>query len=116
METILNVKWQILSISEFVIILFLFWKRKIKKEETQESIELKKYKKSKMDMSYLMKDLHLSKSLYKELSRKYHPDKFIGSPSMERAQEIFQTIQQNKTNYKKLNEIKESAELELKFN
>ena len=45
-----------------------------------------------------------------------YPDKFIGSPFMERAQEIFQAIQQNKTNYNKLTEIKESAELELKFN
>lgn len=116
METILNAKWQIISISEFVIILFLFWKLKIKKEETTESIELKKYKRSNLDMKDLMKDIHLSKNLYKELSRQYHPDKFIGSPFMERAQEIFQAIQQNKTNYNKLTEIKESAELELKFN
>jgi hypothetical protein len=116
METIFHLKWQILVIIEFLIILFLFWKRKINESESIESIEFKKYKRTNLDMKDLMKDLNLSKSLYKELSRKYHPDKFIGSPFMERAQEIFQTIQQNKTNYKKLLEIKESAELELKIN
>ena len=117
MENLISYKWQILSALEFVIILYLSIKLKwAKKSVDPIEIQLKKEKKNEVDMGNLMKDLHLSKDLYRELSRKYHPDRFVGTPLVEKANDLFQLIQKNKNNYHQLQELKNRATLELNMN
>jgi hypothetical protein len=113
MEILWNIKWQLIASIEFFVILFLLIK--IKRSNVPIGMDqLKKYKKSEFDMDHVMQDLHLSNQLYKSLSKKYHPDRFIGSIKIELAEEIFKLIQQNKSNYNGLLAIQKRAELELK--
>ncbi len=113
METLWNIKWQLIAIIEFLFIVTLIIN--IKRGEASVGMnQLKKYKKSDLDMDHVMQDLHLSNELYKSLSKKYHPDRFIGSVKIELAEEIFKLIQQNKSSYNGLLAIQKRAELELK--
>jgi hypothetical protein len=114
METLWNIKWQLIASAEFLVILALFIKLKRSNVPTEMS-QLKRYKKSDLSMDNVMQDLHLSGQLYKTLSRKYHPDKFIGTMNIQLADEIFKLIQQNKGNYNELLAIEKRAELELKL-
>ena len=41
-------------------------------------------------MNNLMDSIHNSRNLYKELSKKCHPDRFINDPKQKIAEEIFQ--------------------------
>ena len=59
-----------------------------------------------IDMNNLMNSIHRSRELYKELSSKYHPDRFVNTPEYEIAEEIFQRISKNERNYKELTLIK----------
>ena len=109
MKTILiTYAWQGLALFEFLLIVFLLVKLRKKRENTLE-MNFKKFKKNEVDMDALMKDMHHSKDLYKELSRKYHPDRFVGSVLQSEAEELFKLIQENKTNFNKLEEIKIQA-------
>lgn len=114
METIWNIKWQLIASAEFMVILALFIKIK-RGIFPNEMSQIKRYKKTDLDMANVMQDLHLSRQLYKTLSRKYHPDKFIGTMKVELAEELFKLIQQNKSNYNGLLAIEKRAELELKI-
>lgn len=115
MKTILiTYAWQGLALFEFLLIVFLLLKLKKKTKNTLKS-NFKKFKKNEVDMDALMKDMHHSKDLYKELSRKYHPDRFIGSTLESKAEEFFKSIQENKTNFNKLNELKLQAEIIFKI-
>ena len=40
-------------------------------------------------MNNLMDSMHKSRNLYKELSKKCHPDRFINNPKQKIAEEIF---------------------------
>jgi hypothetical protein len=109
MKTILIIyAWQGLALFEFLLIVFLLVKHRKKRENTLEK-NFKKFKKNEVDMDALMKDMHHSKDLYKELSRKYHPDRFVGSILESESEELFKLIQENKTNFNKLEEIKIQA-------
>jgi len=113
METLLSLKWQIFALAEFITIVFIVRKNNSMRKKSLVTMDLNEYKRTDVNMNDLMKDLHLSKSLYKVLTRKYHPDKFIGTMNVIKAQEIFKEIQENKTNYRKLSELEEKAESEL---
>lgn len=117
MENLIHYKWHILSALEFVIIIFLSLKLKgTKKNVDPIEIQLRKEKNNEVDMGNLMKDLHLSKDLYRELSRKYHPDRFAGTSIEDKANELFQLIHENKNNYHMLLALKDRASNELKTN
>lgn len=75
-----------------------------------------KAKNTSIDMNNLMDSINNSNSLYKELSRKYHPDRFVNTPKQELAEKIFQEISRNKRNYEKLTLLKQQAESELDIN
>lgn len=68
-------------------------------------------------MGNLMNSINNSSELYKELSRKCHPDRFVNSPDQKLAEEIFQEIARHKRNHEKLIALKERAiaELNIKF-
>jgi hypothetical protein len=64
----------------------------------------------------LLNSITKSSMLYKELSRKCHPDKFINTPLQETAQELFKVISRNKRNYEKLITLKKRSIEELHIN
>ncbi len=78
--------------------------------------KLRNAKKSNVDMDNLMNSINGSKTLYKELSRACHPDRFINSDKQKIAEEIFQAISKNKRDFKKLSELKQRAVEQLKIN
>ena len=112
--------WFWIAIIEFMLIIWLL-------------LELQKHKRGKLDfadvnkadlrnsgdvnMDNLMNSIHHSRELYKELSSKCHPDRFVNTAEHEIAEEIFQRISKNKRNYQQLLELKEEAKnkLNLKF-
>jgi hypothetical protein len=116
MNEFIKMMWQIISIIELLIILFLILKiKKERKDNLKMQNDLNGYKKSDINMNDLMQNMHLSKSLYKELSRKCHPDRFTDSQMQSIANELFQMVQQSKSNYKELIALKEMAINELKI-
>lgn len=108
-----NINWWLLfSIFELIVILILIYKLKSKKKvlnSVDNFQELKHAKKSNIDMADLMKSINHSKDIYKELSKKCHPDRFEDEIEKTKAEEIFQKITRNKHDYKKLQELKALA-------
>ena len=106
-----NFSWIIISILGLIIILFLIFRRKNgnRSFSNDEISNMKKYKNSNIEMDNLMENIYESRNLYKELSRKYHPDRFVNSPNQYLAQEIFQEITKNKRNMKILLTLKKKA-------
>ena len=112
--------WFWISIIEFATILVLIIKL-LKKNKNVffndiPHDKLKKAKKKKIDMNNLINSINNSGILYKELSKKCHPDQFINSEKHMIAQEIFKEISKNKRNYDELNRLKERAIKELNIN
>ncbi len=109
--------WFWVSCIEFLIILFLVYKIKSNKNSSSLSeLELDVLKKAQgadIDMGNLMNSIHGSRDLYKELSTRCHPDRFVNSPLQQTAEEIFQEITKNKRDFKILTELKERAVREL---
>ncbi len=114
METLKLYFWQLLVVLETLVIIWLIYRSvKRRKERSTETDQILQAKSNIVDMQDLMKDLHLSSGLFKELSRKCHPDRFAGTDLEDHANELFQLIQQNKSNYGELVTLKERAKLEL---
>lgn len=67
-------------------------------------------------MENLMDSINGARTLYKELSRKCHPDRFVNTPKEKIAQEIFQEITKNQRNFEKLKLLKEKAINSLNIN
>jgi chromosomal replication initiation ATPase DnaA len=67
-------------------------------------------------MNKLMDSINNSKSLYKELSKKYHPDRFVNTSKHLLSERLFQEISKNKRNHENLILLKKQAESELGTN
>lgn len=107
--------WFWVAIVEFLIILFIiFLKNKNGKMENGKFDEINSYKNKEVDTQNVVDSIFKSKNLFKELSKKYHPDKFFNTDKHEIAQEIFQQITDNKNNYTKLKELETEALKKLK--
>lgn len=106
-----------IALIELTVIIFLLYKLKSKKgiyELTDlETKNIKGSKNNTIDMDNLMNSIHNSRTLYKELSKKCHPDRFINDSKQKKAEEIFQEITKNERNYEKLSSLKLRAENEL---
>ena len=63
-----------------------------------------------------MNSITHSKELYKELSKKCHPDRFVNTHLQEVADKLFQEITANQRNHKRLTELKKQAQNELNIN
>lgn len=113
--------WFWITLIELVIILYLFFKLNKKKGNLVfadlSKDKVKAAKSTNIDMDNLMNSINRSKGLYKELSKKCHPDRFINSNKQSLAEDIFQNISKHKRDFEKLSELKERAkiELEIKF-
>ena len=106
-----------ISILEFIVIIFLVVRFKSKRNKLDfsdlERDTVTSAKSKKIDMNNLMNSINSSRDLYKELSRKCHPDRFINDPKQKIAEEIFQEISRYERNFDKLNLIKTRAINEL---
>lgn len=107
--------WLVLAVIEFGVILLLLYKfRSQKRVEFDETFnELKTARSSEIDMDNLMNSIHGSRDLYKELSRKCHPDRFQNEELRIKADAIFQEISKSRRDYQKLDTLKKRASLEL---
>lgn len=85
------------------------------KRDNDISKTLDNAKYSKINMANLVSSIHDSKTLYKELAKKCHPDRFINRPEHEKALSIFQEITENKHDFEKLARLKELAIKQLKI-
>jgi len=112
--------WFWIAIAELIIILYALYR--IKKKNSNLSFSdlgkdaIKESATSKINMEDLMESINNSKELYKELSRKCHPDRFINMPEQKFADNLFQEITLHKRNYQKLLDLKKRAIEELKIN
>ena len=106
-----------ISILEFIVIIFLVVRFKSKRNKLDfsdlERDTVTSAKSKKIDMNNLMNSINSSRDLYKELSRKCHPDRFINDPKHKMAEEIFQEISRHERNFEKLTLIKTRAINEL---
>jgi hypothetical protein len=93
-----------------------FFKKK-KKKETEQDILIKRIKSERLDMQDLFSNINNRsevESLYKELCKLSHPDKFDKEPEKkEIAKELFAQIQTNRNNYNQLMELKGIIEVKL---
>lgn len=115
--TLMNSVFFWIAILEFIIIIFLVVRFKSKRNKLDfsdlERDTVKSAKSKKIDMNNLMNSINSSRDLYKELSKKCHPDRFINDPKHKIAEEIFQEISRHERNFEKLNLIKTRAINEL---
>jgi hypothetical protein len=88
-----------------------------KKKETEQDILIKRIKSERLDMQDLFSNINNRsevESLYKELCKLSHPDKFDKEPEKkEIAKELFAQIQTNRNNYNQLMELKGIIEVKL---
>lgn len=111
--------WMYVALAEFVLLLFicvpLLWRRRSvsEKEEAKSRI----LKEGDIDFANVINSSFKSKSLYDELKRKCHPDKFAEDEALcATATEIFGLMVRHKHDYAALCKLKERARTELHIN
>ena len=70
----------------------------------------------KIDFGNIVSSSLLAKSLYDELKKVCHPDKFLNEQDIIKANELFQSVTKNKGDYNKLLSLKERIYKELPIN
>ena len=109
--------WMWLAIAEFGIIALLILKGKVKTKETEKQKFKKESLRQDIDFNNVINSSFNSIKLYDELKVKCHPDKFPTDKDKNRiAESLFQEITKNKTNIKRLLELKEEAIQKLNIN
>ena len=109
--------WLWIAIIEFVSIMFLVIKQKIKPVDKIKQKFKKESLDQEIDFNNIINSSFNSKELYDELKVKCHPDLF--STDKEKnliAENLFQEITKNQTNAKRLIELKEEAKQKLDIN
>lgn len=112
--------WMIIALIELLLIIILIIRhnksQKINLARNDGFDELRRAKTKDIDMANLMNSINLSKDLFKDLSKKCHPDKFHDNDIKVKAEILFQEISKNKRNYSKLLELKKKAIKDLNIN
>ena len=107
--------WMWIAIIEFLIILYLLFFRK-KTDSTTAKFK-REAKEGEVDFGNIINSSFHVKPLYDELIVCCHPDRFPNDNEKNKiALELFQEISKNRTNYKKLIELKELAKQKLNIN
>jgi len=110
--------WLWIAVIELLIIIYLLFFTRKKTHALSEKERFKKdAKDGDVDFGNIINSSFHVKPLYDELKIKCHPDRFPNDENKNKiALDIFQEISKNKTNYKKLIELKEKAKNELNIN
>lgn len=107
--------WLWISIIEFLIIVYFIFFRNNPKSKVEQFINVTK--EDEIDFGNIINSSFNVKPLYDELKVKCHPDRFPNDTEKNKiAMELSQEISKNKTNYKKLMELKELAKEKLNIN
>lgn len=109
--------WIWIAILELGIIIFLLLKDRLKPKETAKQKFKNESLKQDVDFNNIINSSFNSNQLYDELKIKCHPDKFPTDKNKNAiAESLFQEISKNKTNVKRLLELKEDAKQKLNIN
>ncbi len=109
--------WMFLAIVEGAIIIYLLLKGKIGTSETAKKKFKEEALKEDIDFHNIVNSSFHSIQLYDELKVKCHPDRFPKDKEKNIISEsLFQEISKNKTNVKRLLELKEEAKQKLNIN
>ena len=110
--------WMWIAILEFIIICFLFLTSTLKKKQSSKQRFKDETLGQDIDFNNIINSSFHSTKLYDELKIKCHPDKFYADPKLNSmATKLFQEITKNKTNIRRLQELKLEAQqkLNIKF-
>lgn len=109
--------WMWLAIVELGIIAYLILKEKLKSKVTEKQQFKSESLKQDIDFNNIINSSFNSIKLYDELKVKCHPDRFPTDREKNIiAENLFQEISKNKTNVKRLLELKEEAIQKLNIN
>ena len=101
--------WMMIAIVELVIIIALLFS-KSKTDNNKQSIKKQVMGEGKIDYGNIIASSFGAESLYKELIRKCHPDRFApDEKKVAIANDISERLGKYKHDLKKLNELKEEA-------
>lgn len=106
--------WMWIAFAEFIAVIYLLLKGKYNRGASLDRNFKSESAKQEIDFSNIINSSFNSEKLYDELKAKCHPDRF--STDKEKnliAESIFQQITENKTNVKRLLELREEAIQEL---
>ena len=102
--------WLWIAIIQLLIIIYLLFSKKKNKTFSAKDQFIKDAKDKEVDFGNIINSSFHVKPLYDELKIKCHPDNFpIDINKNKIALELFQEISKNRTDYKKLTELKEIA-------
>ena len=108
--------WFWIAVIELGIILLLIFKLNKKHKVIIDKTTADLFnisKNSEVNMDDLMNNINKSRDLYKKISTKCHPDRFVENELNKKASELFQEITKNKRNYNRLVELKNQVEQQL---
>lgn len=109
--------WLWIAIIEFVFIIFLVIKQKLKPRDTTRQKFKKESLEKEVDFNNIINSSFNSKQLYDALKVKCHPDLFPTDKEKNLiAENLFQEITKNQNNAKRLIELKEEAIQKLNIN
>ena len=109
--------WMWVAVGEFAIIVGLLLAKKLKRKPNAKQRFKEEAKSQDVDFNNIIKSSFHSTELYDILKVKCHPDRFPTDPELNGiADKLFQEITKNKTNHKRLEELKIEAEQKLNLN
>lgn len=109
--------WMWVAIGEFAIIVGLLLAKKLKRKSNAKQRFKEEALSQDVDFNNIIKSSFHSTELYDILKVKCHPDRFPTDPELNGiADKLFQEITKNKTNHKRLEELKIEAEQKLNIN
>ncbi|MDM1085862.1 molecular chaperone DnaJ [Myroides odoratimimus] len=109
--------WLWIAILELVIIIGLVFSKKFKRKSNHKLQFKKEALSQDIDFNNIISSSFHSNELYDALKVKCHPDRFPTDPELnEIADKLFQEITKNKTNHKRLEELKIEAKQKLNIN
>jgi hypothetical protein len=107
-----------IAIAEFLFIIYLLFKyqKEISKHSSKSKLKDEAMK-GDVDFENIINSSFNSTQLYDELKVKCHPDRFISDEEKNKiANSLSKELSKNKTNFKKLLELKQEAEQKLNIN
>lgn len=109
--------WMWVAIGEFVIIVGLLLAKKLKRTPSAKQRFKEESLAQAVDFNNVINSSFHSTELYNILKVKCHPDRFPTDPELNGiADKLFQEITKNKTNLKRLQELKIEAQQKLNIN
>jgi hypothetical protein len=104
------IKSNFIAMSIFILLIIILFIYIILKKNRKKN-NLQKFKKNVINMDNIFESIYKSEELFKELSKKCHPDKFTNKDNYQEINSLYQEITVNKKNYEKLLICKEKAKM-----